>query len=323
MKVVVVGAGIAGLTSAVVLKEKGHQVEVFEKRSYVGGLCHDSFESGVLFQYHGPHIFHTDDRRVRNFIKRYATLYPFHHVVWARTDIGMFPIPFCKKSARIVGDLSPKRLTELVFKGYSQKHWGLPWEDLPLSVRKRVPVKRESEDDRYTLDTYQGVPLGGYARMFEAMAEGLSVHLSVESDCWRSQRADLVVYTGRLDEYFHSEHGALGYRSARMIHRKEPPRKFAIVNECMLEVPWTRSTDHSHWTDNTDIEATLVTYEYPCGIYEAEPLYPVEFGSEARFVRRYRKMASKEKNTVFVGRMATHRYLDMHVVVKQAMEAFG
>ncbi len=322
MKVIVVGAGISGLSSAIILKEKGHDVEVFETRDHLGGLCHDCFRDGIIFQHHGPHVFHTSDRETYEFIKRYTSLYPFQHVVMARTEIGTFPIPFCKRSAEIVGDLPACRIRDLVFRGYSEKQWCKPWAELPPSITNRVPVKRNSYDCRYTLDDWQGIPVGGYSRMFEAMADGLNVHLSAKSDDWRSCNTDLVVYTGRLDEYFDCSLGELEYRSARFIHRMEPVRKFPIINECMNEVPWTRSTDHSHWNGATDASKTTVTYEYPCGVDCNEPLYPLGFGPSAELAERYRKMAQSEKNVRFIGRMAEHTYMDMHVAVRRALEMF-
>jgi len=320
MKIVVVGAGISGLSSAVVCREKGHDVEVFERRHYVGGLCADDFRDGLVFQYHGPHVFHTNHRDTVDFIKRYTSLYPFEHIVMARTEIGMFPIPFSPLSEKIVGDLSPRRIRDLVFRGYSEKQWGKRWDDLPRSIKERVSFKRNTVDPRYTLDEWQGVPVGGYAKMFEAMAEGITVHLNVDTDVWRSQKADIVIYTGRLDEYFNCCHGELGYRSVRFIHRREPVRKYPIINECMTEVPWTRSTDHSHWNGATDLSKTTVTYEYPCDTNCGEPLYPLLFGPSVALVEKYRKMASLERNVYFMGRMAEHRYVDMHVAVKRVLE---
>ena len=317
------GAGISGLTSAVLLKKKGYNVEVFETRHHIGGLCHDFLQNGLVFQHHGPHIFHTSDLETWEFVGRFAGFYPFDHVVMARTEIGMFPIPFNRKSAEIVGDLSVERIRDLVFREYSEKQWCTSWSELPDSITKRVPPKRDSYDCRYTLDEWQGVPTGGFGRMFECMADGLKIHLSVDKDAWCSCEADLVVYTGRLDEYFDCSLGELEYRSARFVHRREPVRKFPIINECMHEVPWTRSTDHSHWNGAAGMSKTTVTYEYPCDVDHGEPLYPVPFGPSVELAKSYREMAMAEKNTKFIGRMAEHAYVDMHVAVKKALEMFG
>lgn len=323
MKAVVVGAGMSGLSSAALLKEKGYDVDVFETRDRLGGICSDRVQDGIVFQHHGPHIFHTNDRPTYEFIERYTSLYSFNHVVMARTEIGTFPIPFCNRSAEIVGDLPVRRIRDLVFRAYSEKQWGMTWENLPPEITERVPMKRESYDCRYTLDKWQGVPVGGYGKMFEAMADGLTVHLSADLEDWRSRPADLVVYTGRLDQYFNFSLGELQYRSARFIHKREPVRSFPIVNECTHEVPWTRSTDHSHWNGNTDVRQTTVTYEYPCDTDCNEPLYPLCFGLSVKLAEQYREMAANEKNVHFIGRMAEHSYMDMHVAVRRALEIFG
>lgn len=324
MKVVVVGAGISGLTAAVLLREKGHEVEVFETMDHLGGHCHDSVWQGVLVQQFGPHIFHTNDLACWNFVSRYTEFYNFYHLVVADTDFGQFNIPLNFFSRKWLGrDLSDEELLDAVYRGYSEKMWGMRWDDLPGHITKRVPPRRSSFDCRYTMDMYHGVPRAGYHAMFNAMSEGINVHLGAAPNDWRKAKGDLLVYTGKLDEYFGFRHGILGYRSIRFEHRGESRRAFPIINECRRSVPWTRSTDHSHWVEQDNKSHTIVTYEYPCDHDGTnEPFYPKPWGEHAERAERYRAAAKAESNVVFFGRLATYTYLDMNMAVEQAIREF-
>jgi UDP-galactopyranose mutase len=319
MKVAVVGAGLAGATAAVLLREAGHWVEVFETRTHLGGNCYDEWDRGVLVHRYGPHGFHTSNEQVWSFLNRFTRFHPVALRVEGHTSRGIIPLPFNDVSAGIVGDLSPEEIRDLVFRDYSEKHWGIPWEEVPRSISTRLPERRRSEDCRYHLDPWQGVPAEGYTRMFEAMLDGLPLHLGCMADAWRKHRWDHVIFTGSIDDYFGTRHGRLEYRSLEFRYEEEAKRRHFQLNECNRVNRWTRSVDHSHWLDQ-ELERTVVGYEFPC---EWEPgrvrMYPKPFGDNPERYRRYREMAEAEMDVTFVGRLATYKYLDMDDVVAQVM----
>lgn len=320
MKVVIVGAGIAGATAAVLFREQGHQVEIFESRGHIGGNCYDQWIDGILVHPYGPHGFHTSNPVVWNFLNRFTRFRETGLEVLANTAKGLIPVPFNDISAEIVGELSPEEIRELIFVAYSEKHWGIPWPQIPRSITSRVPDRRASKDCRYSLDRWQGIPVAGYTEMFEAMLQGIPVNLNTSAEDWRGRNYDHLVFTGSIDEYFGFSRGTLEYRSLDFIFKKEPKRTAFQINECNWSNPWTRSVDHSHWLDQ-GVEETLVAYEYPCEWSpEKTRFYPKPFGGNPDVYRYYKAMAAAESNVTFVGRLATYKYLDMDDCVAQVIQ---
>lgn len=321
MRVVVAGAGLAGATAARLLTDAGHRVEVFESREHIGGNCHDAWEDGVLVHQYGPHCFHTDKPKVWQFLNRFSAFWPTGFEVVANTRLGMIPIPFNDVSAELVGDLGPEAIRDLLFVDYSEKHWGIPWREVPASIIGRVPERRAGRDCRYHLDRWQGVPVGGFTSMFEAMLEGIPVRLGCGEDDWRRAAADHVVFTGSIDDYFRGRLGKLEYRSLRFEYTIEPKRRHIQINECNRDHGWTRAVDHSHWLDQ-QVETTVISREYPCEWNGANVrFYPKPFGGNPERFRRYWEAARSVRGVTFVGRLATYKYLDMDDVVAQVMNS--
>lgn len=319
MKVVIVGAGIAGATAAVLFRDRGHEVEVFETRDHIGGNCYDQWVDGIMVHQYGPHGFHTSNADVWNFLNRFTSFRETGFEVVANTPLGVIPVPFNDLSAEIVGDLTGEQIRDLIFVAYSEKHWGIPWSEIPRSITSRVPQRRESRDCRYSIDRWQGIPTQGYTKMFEAMFNGVKVHLSCEADAWRRQKFDHLVYTGSVDTYFGDRLGVLEYRSLDFEYKKAPKRQEFQINECNRSNPWTRSVDHSHWFDQ-NVAETLIAYEFPCEwTPDKTRFYPKPFGKNPDLYAKYREMARLEKNVSFVGRLATYKYLDMDDAVAQVL----
>jgi len=325
MKIAVVGAGLAGAVAARLLADVGHRVEIFESRPHIGGNCYDAWQDGVLVHQYGPHCFHTDKAEVWEFVNRFAAFRPTGFEVMANTRLGLIPIPFNDVSAEMVGDLSPEEIRELLFVDYSEKHWGIPWTEIPKSITGRVPQRRIGRDCRYHLDRWQGVPEEGFTRMFETMLEGIPVHLGCGEEEWRKAAAvaDHVIFTGSIDDYFGGVLGRLEYRSLRFDYAIEAKREHFQINECNRQNPWTRAVDHSHWLDQ-QVERTVIAREYPCE-WDGRNVrfYPKPFGGNPELFRRYWQMAEAERNLTFLGRLATYKYLDMDDVVAQVMVKLG
>ena len=327
MKVNIFGCGMSGVTAAILLKEQGHEVEIFETRSHIAGNCYDrKNDDGCTVHEYGSHIFHTNDEAVWQFLNKYTKFNDYQHRVRANTREGLLSIPFSKKTAEQLGrDLTPTEIQDLLFKEYSERHWGIPWEQLPRSISGRVPNKRDNHDDRYFTDKYQGIPENGYTEMFKNMLDGIKVNLDAERGLHKRLKADLTVWTGKISEYFDTAFGHLPYRSLRFEHnrvKKDPNYSWelgSVINECNSK-PYNRTMDNSVYL-NEHVEYTIQTRDHPEEYVKGQndPIYPKTFGEGPAIYERYRQAADADKNTIFLGRLATYRYLDMWMAVKQVL----
>jgi len=322
MNILVVGAGISGCAAARLLADQGHAVEVLDSRPHSGGNCHDERQGEVTVHCYGPHLFHTNDKEVWDFLSRFTGWTDYRHKVVADTSLGRISIPYSLKTEAQLGrKLSDGEIRELIFVDYSEKQWGVPWDDLPAAIKCRVPFRRDNGDDHYFTDAYQGQPAAGYAAMFNRMLEGIPLQVGVDKEAWRSRRQDFdrVIYTGKIDEYFGYACGRLPYRSLRFEHRRSAEGlPHAVINQCN-RLPYTREYDHA-WFNLESPAETLITREYPEAHHGSnEPYYPMPFGEGRELYRKYRDLAAGESDTIFLGRLATYSYLDMWMAVAQAM----
>lgn len=322
MKILIIGAGISGSTAARLLADASHELAVWESRSHIGGNCYDENVGGVKVHRYGPHLFHTNNEAVWNFLSRFTEWKAYEHKVVADTALGRISIPYSKKTEEQIGRvLSDTEIRDLIFVDYSEKQWGVRWNELPDAIKNRVPTRRNNDDERYFTDEYQGQPSDGYHALFKKMLEGISVELGVEKNAWRKNLGhyDWVIYTGKIDEYFDCVYGKLPYRSLRFEHEKSRHRlPHAVINQCN-DVPFTRIYDHAYFLGEEPDE-TVITREFPQAHDETnEPFYPMPFGAGMEIYLKYKQLARQEKNTIFLGRLATYSYLDMWMAVAQAM----
>ena len=327
MKIHIYGCGMSGVTAAILFKEQGHDVEIFEVRDHIAGNCYDEKnDDGCTVHKYGSHIFHTNNERVWTFLNRYTKFNSYEHRVRANTKEGLLSIPFSKKTEEQLGrDLDPKEIQDLLFREYSERHWGIPWEQLPKSISGRVPNKRDNHDDRYFTDKYQGIPENGYTAMFKNMLDGIKVNLGAERGLHKRLKADLVVWTGKISEYFDLKFGHLPYRSLRFEHKrveKDPLYtwdKGAVINECNTK-PFNRTMDNSVYL-NEDVTHTIHTRDFPeeHEVGKNDPIYPKTFGEGPKVYQKYLRAAMADQNTIFLGRLATYKYLDMWMAVSQVM----
>jgi len=315
-KVVVVGAGISGLTAARILSELGSEVHVYDTRSHVGGNCYDEPRHGCIAHVYGAHIFHTDDERVWSFLNRFTSFKAYRHKVMAETDFGLIQIPF-----RNVNETLSYHMVQQVTEGYSKKQWGIEYSDLPEEVKGRLKMRKVGESCDYFQDKYQGIPAHGYSYMFQEICKGLTVHTGVEENAWRAEQCDLVIFTGKIDSYFNYCHGKLGYRSLSFdwAYRVEP-LPCAVVNDCREESPHTRCIDHGYWNGRAR-GLTVLSIETPVEHDDTNvPYYPKPFGDNPAMHEQYKKLAQDHEDTIFLGRLGTYSYLNMDQAVAQAMD---
>lgn len=323
MKAKVVGCGLSGVTSAILLKEKGYDVTIYETRNHIAGNCYDSNVCGTLVHSYGPHIFHTDDEEVFKFLSRYTKWIPFELRPLGVTKIGTIPLPYSKKTIEAIGrELSQEEIIDIIFKDYSEKQWGVKFEKIPKSITNRIPKTKDHLNPTwFEGQKYQCIPEEGYTVMFENMLKNIPYKLNCTVDEWKNKKTDITVFTGKIDEYFNYCYGYLPYRTLDFKHfvTKNKFKNTCTYNQNNKETKFTRSYDHSYFTKNHK-GLTVITEEYPRQWEEGDiPFYPIPWGTGLQIYEKYKELAKKEKDVIFIGRLATYTYLDMWMAVKQAI----
>ena len=220
---------------------------------------------------------------------------------------------------------------EKLIKGYTEKQWGRDCRDLPAFIIKRLPV-RFTFDNNYFNALYQGIPIGGYTRMIENMLDGIEVILGedyLERKSYWDNLAEKVIYTGPIDAYFGYKLGNLEYRSIRFeneIINKSNYQGNAVMNYTDRETPWTRIIEHKWFEfgkdeNGNDLPKTVISREYSVE-WELgdEPYYPVNDERNSNLYSEYKKLADKESNVVFGGRLGEYKYYDMDAVIAAALD---
>ena len=224
-----------------------------------------------------------------------------------------------------------KDIFEKLIKEYTEKQWGRNCKELPSFIIKRLPV-RMMFDNNYFNDKYQGIPVGGYNKLIEGLLEGIDCKTGVdffhsEYQNWRKY-ADRLVYTGALDEYFDYKLGKLDWRTVSFKTRVEDIPNYqgnAVVNYTDYEVPYTRIIEHKHFEmfgkEVYDCPKTVVSEEYSTEYEEGmEPYYPVNDNRNNALAEEYRKLAEKEEDVIFGGRLGLYKYFDMAPVIEQVLK---
>lgn len=321
MKIKIIGCGLTGIVSAILCKERGHEVEIFETRNHIGGNCYDSNISGTIVHNYGPHIFHTNDEDVFNFLSRYTDWLEFYNRPKGNTKLGLITLPYSKRTIKELGrELSQEEIIEYIFKDYSEKQWGMSFDQIPKNIINRVPKTKDLENPTwYEGDKYQCIPKYGYTNMMNNMLSDIKVHTSIDKNEWKKYKSDLTIYTGKIDEYYNFVYGELPYRSLKFKHNMEYKKlSNSIINQNTKDIPYTRIYDHSYFTFN-HVGPTIITEEYSIQHDSSNiPFYPVTFGNANLIYENYKILSEKEKNTIFLGRLATFKYLDMWMIVRNA-----
>jgi UDP-galactopyranose mutase len=354
MNVLVVGAGFAGCVVAERLASAGHSILIIDKRDHLGGNAYDEYDAhGVLVHRYGPHIFHTNSQAVFAYLSRFTDWHAYQHRVLSQIDGKLVPFPINCDTLNQVYDLSmstceageflsrvrvPKDriessedavlasvghdLCDKFYRNYTRKQWGLELSELSPGVTGRIPV-RTNYDDRYFTDAIQFMPGNGYTKMFERILDHKNIRIELETDYFKKRdsfSAHFTVYTGSLDAYFGSCLGSLPYRSLRFEHdylfisQLQPVGTVNYPND----FPYTRITEFKHLTGQR-VDGTSIVWEYPEA--EGEPYYPIPTAANEALAAQYRQLAAKEKDVIFIGRLAQYKYLNMDQVVAAALKA--
>jgi UDP-galactopyranose mutase len=219
---------------------------------------------------------------------------------------------------------------ERLIKGYTEKQWGRSCKDLPAFIIRRLPV-RLVYDNNYFNDKYQGIPIGGYNKLIDRMLEGADVRTGIDffddRELWEA-KAEKVVFTGKIDEYFGYRYGMLEYRTVSFEQETLDMANYqgnAVVNYTDREVPYTRVIEHKHFEmfgqEVYDNPKTVVSREFSTEWKPGmEPYYPVNDERNNSLAEQYRALAAQEKNVIFGGRLAEYKYYDMAPIVERVMD---
>jgi UDP-galactopyranose mutase len=349
----IVGAGFSGAVCAQVLAEHGQRVLLIDRRPHIGGNAHDTLDAhGVRIHPYGPHIFHTNAKRVFEYLSRFTHWRFYEHRVLAEVEGTLYPIPINRSTINrlyglqldqegvahfldhvrsprdqlvtsedvVLSSVGPD-LCDKFFRGYTRKQWGLDLSELSAGVAARIPT-RTNDDDRYFSDSFQFMPAEGYDALFQRLIDSPLIELQLNTsfeDVRRQATYAHLIYTGPIDAYFGYQHGPLAYRSLRFEHehlpQAAPHQPVGTVNYPNTH-EYTRITEFKHLTGQ-DCAGTSIVREYPQA--EGEPYYPVPRPeNEARF-KQYQALAEQEAGVSFVGRLAQYRYYNMDQVVAAAL----
>ncbi len=365
----IVGAGLFGATFAYRARRMGKRCLVIDRRAHTGGNVYCESVQGINVHKYGAHIFHTSDKRVWDFVTSLVEFNRYTNSPVANWHGELYNLPFnmntfyrmwgvttpaeaaaklaeqraeAEQAMRAAGIAEPRNLEEQallligrdiyerLIKGYTEKQWGRPCSELPAFIIRRLPV-RLTFDNNYFNDAYQGIPVGGYNRLIDALLEGADIVTGVDyfdnREHWNAQ-AERIVFTGAIDRWFDYCHGRLQYRTVRFEQETLAVSNYqgnAVVNYTAADVPYTRIIEHKHFemfgAEVDRCPVTVISREYSTEWQPGmEPYYPINDERNNAMAEKYRAMAAEEKNVIFGGRLAEYRYYDMAPIIARVLE---
>lgn len=360
-KILIIGAGITGITLAERLASKGEKVLIIENRNHIGGNCYDfKNKAGILVHKYGPHLFHTEYKEVWDYLSKFTEWIPYEHKVLGFVCGKYVPIPFNLNTLygllpqkaellekKLIEHFGPDRkipildlkktedkdlkfLADFIYRkiylDYNQKQWGKKPEEMDASVSARVPVL-VNKDDRYFQDKYQAIPKQGYTKMFEQMLKNKNIEVKLKSN-YNSIKSkikyDALFFTGAIDDFFNYKFGKLEYRYVKIKFKtlnKADYQPSTVVNYPDLKHAFTRITEFKKITHQKN-KKTTIGIEFPGK--EGFMAWPFLDGKNQEIFKKYQKEAEKLKkqNIYFAGRLAEFKYYDMDDAFKNALEVF-
>ena len=367
----IVGAGLFGATFAYFARKQGKRCLVIDKRPHTGGNIYCEQTEGINVHKYGAHIFHTQSEKVWQFVNSLVKFNRYTNSPVANYKGKLYNLPFNMNTFyQMWGTITPqdaknkieeqrqealnkmkqegveeprnleeqaqlligKDIYNALIKGYTEKQWGRQCNELPPFIIRRLPV-RFVYDNNYFNDTYQGVPIGGYNQLINALL--LDVEVRINTDYFANKEAfnamaNKVVFTGKIDEYYDYCFGQLDYRTVifeQEIHEMANYQGNAVVNYTEREIPFTRVIEHKHFECfGAEVEKnpkTVISKEYSTEWKTGmEPYYPVNDDKNNSLYLRYKALADKETDVIFGGRLAEYKYYDMAPIIEKVMRMF-
>lgn len=353
----IVGSGLFGSVFAHEATKKGKKCLVIDRRTHLGGNVYSENIEGINVHKYGAHIFHTNDKKVWDYVNSFVEFNRYTNSPLARYKDELYNLPFnmntfhqmwgvvtpaearakIDEQVKTSGITHPKNLEEQaisligtdiyekLIKGYTEKQWGRSAKNLPIFIINRLPL-RFTYNNNYFNDKYQGIPIGGYNFLINGLLKDVEVRLNVDYFQEKAELdtlADQIVYCGKIDEFFDYKYGKLAYRSLRFEQERLEIDNYqgnAVVNYTDREVPYTRILEHKHFEFGKQ-KHTVISREYPEEWFHGkEPYYPVNDEENNKRYRQYAVIAKNEQKVIFGGRLAEYKYYDMHQVVASSLK---
>lgn len=350
----VVGAGFFGAVFAHEAQVRGKKCLVIDRRNHIGGNCYTEEQAGIVVHKYGAHIFHTSDKTIWDYVGQFAEFNNYVNSPIANYKGEIYNMPFNMNTfSRLWGIATPAEakaiieaqkgavtdpknleeqaislvgtdIYEKLVRGYTEKQWGRSCKELPAFIIRRLPV-RFTYDNNYFTDRYQGIPEGGYTKIFEKLLAQTEVRLGCDYLQEREQlrsMAEQVIYTGPIDQYFGCCYGPLQFRSLRFETEVLDTDNFqgnAVVNYTDRETPFTRIIEHKHFEFGAQPK-TVITREYPAAWTPGEePYYTVNDQENNALYEKYAALAAQESGIHFGGRLGEYKYYDMDKVIASSL----
>lgn len=344
----IVGSGLYGAVFAYEAVKDKKKVLLIDKRPFIGGNCASNIIGGIYCSRYGPHIFNTNNVEIWNYVNKLCRFEQYtHHVkVNYQNNLYSFPINLftmyqlwgCKTPEEAKIELNKRKLPtnaknlkdwvlfnlgeeiyHIFYEGYSQKQWGRPCEEIPVSIGARIPI-RFTYDDRYHESKYCGIPSNNnYNSLFESLLDGVDVHLNTTFSPEMTKLAKVTIYTGPIDELFDYRYGKLEYRSLEFETKELQIANFqgtAQVNYTDLAIPHTRIIEHK-WFSPKNTSNTVVTYEHPRG---KERYYPI--GDEKNIALHKKYLDCLPNGIRGGGRLFDYKYYNMDAAIAKAIKDY-
>ena len=356
----IVGAGLYGACFAYMAGKRGKKCLVIDKREHAGGNLYCENIEGINVHKYGAHIFHTSDKAVWEFVTSLVEFNNYINSPVANYKGKLYNLPFNMNTFHelwgvvtpqeamdkiagqraAAGTSEPQNLEQqaislvgediyrILIKDYTEKQWGRKCTELPPSIIKRLPV-RFTYDNNYFNDIYQGIPIGGYNRLFDKLLDGADLRLNCDFFAHRQELeniADKILYTGAIDQFYDYRFGKLEYRTVSFEQEVLDTNNYqgvAVMNYTDAETPYTRIIEHKHFEFGTQPK-TVISKEYSSEWKDdSEPYYPVNNDRNNSIYLKYKELADKESSVIFGGRLAEYKYYDMHHIVAQVLNYKG
>jgi len=346
MKILIIGSGFTGCSFARLLKEKGHKVLIKEKLSYIGGLSYSTISpNGIIYEPCGARTFHTKEKRVKNFVKRFAKFNSYIHRkgIVIHRKLWHYPISLkmtkkMPEAKQIIKELKkrPKNLDKSNFEtcmismlgptlyklfvyNYTKKMWGKEPKKLTTEwAPKRIELREE--DSELFKGEWQGLPIGGYTKFFKNMIQGIPIQYNCSA--FDKSKFDIILFSGRIDELLHFKYGQLPYRSLRFTYKKDEnwennnygtinlPEHQKYIRKANFKILHQQKSKHN-W----------IQYQEPTRVdRETLPMYPVNTEENNKLFDKYLKEVCKRDKLIPVGRLGLYKYLNMDKAIALAMD---